>query len=118
MDIASETRSAFFNRRAERWNEHLSHDDALYLKRIISFVETPEDIGRNVLDAGCGTGVLFPFLSEWNVTAIDNSETMLACARKKMSPNVVEYVKGDAHQLPFSDEAFARVSHAFRRSAS
>ncbi|HVN49487.1 MAG TPA: methyltransferase domain-containing protein [Bacteroidota bacterium] len=109
MNILSETRKDFFNRRAERWNEHLSSDDSGYLQKIISIVETPGEIGKNVLDLGCGTGVLFPFLSEWNVTAFDHSESMLKCAKEKQYSNVREYIQGDAHQLPFSDETFARV---------
>jgi ubiquinone/menaquinone biosynthesis C-methylase UbiE len=109
MDIASETRSAFFNRRAEGWNEHLSNDDALYLAKIISATETPEELGTNVLDLGCGTGILFPFLSAWKVTAYDHSESMLKCAKEKQYAHVIEYIQGDAHQLPFSDETFARV---------
>jgi ubiquinone/menaquinone biosynthesis C-methylase UbiE len=109
MNSFAETRRTFFNQAAKRWKEELTADDAHYLQSVISLVDTPAELGNCVLDIGCGTGVLFPFFTSWKVTAFDNSEAMLACARKKNALHVIEYVQGDAHQLPFPDSSFARV---------
>jgi ubiquinone/menaquinone biosynthesis C-methylase UbiE len=109
MNAFTKTRRAFFDQAAKRWKEELTADNAQYLQHVISLVDIPAELGRSVLDIGCGTGVLFPFLLSWEVTAFDCSEEMLACARKKNAPHVVEFVQGDAHQLPFPDASFARV---------
>jgi ubiquinone/menaquinone biosynthesis C-methylase UbiE len=109
MNPFAETRRTFFDQAAPRWNEKLTVDDAHYLSHVLSLVGTPAEIGDHVLDLGCGTGVLFPFLTLWKVTAFDSSESMLSCARNKVAPHVIEYVRGDAHQLPFHDASFARV---------
>jgi demethylmenaquinone methyltransferase/2-methoxy-6-polyprenyl-1,4-benzoquinol methylase len=109
MNTFTKTRRAFFDQAANRWKEKLTADDAQYLQYVVALVDTPAELGNRVLDIGCGTGVLFPFLTAWKVTAFDVSEEMLLCARKKNAPHVVEYVQGDAHQLPFPDSSFARV---------
>jgi demethylmenaquinone methyltransferase/2-methoxy-6-polyprenyl-1,4-benzoquinol methylase len=109
MNTFTKTRRAFFDQAAKRWKEELTIDDAHYLQHVVSLVDTTVELGKRVLDIGCGTGVLFPFLTTWEVTALDISEEMLSCARKKNAPHVVEYVQGDAHQLPFPDSSFARV---------
>jgi ubiquinone/menaquinone biosynthesis C-methylase UbiE len=109
MNPFAETRQIFFDQAAKRWKEKLTIDDAHYLQQVVSLVDTPAELGKRVLDIGCGTGVLFPFLTTWEVTALDISEEMLSCARAKNAPHVVEYIQGDAHQLPFPDSSFARV---------
>lgn len=59
-----------------------------------------------VLDVACGTGFLTPHLGT-EVTGIDQSEAMLEVARDR-APRV-DFVRGDAFQLPFADRSFDRV---------
>jgi len=62
--------------------------------------------GERVLDSCCGTGDLAVACvrAGGRVTGLDFSERMLARARKKSSE--VEWVQGDALELPFEDGSF------------
>ena len=59
-----------------------------------------------VLDVACGTGFLTQHL-RGEITAIDQSETMLAIARERC-PDAT-FVRADALALPFPDSSFDRV---------
>lgn len=69
--------------------------------------------GDRVLDVCCGTGDLALADREagGDVTGLDFSERMLARARRKS--DAIEWVRGDATALPFSDEAFDAVTVGF-----
>lgn len=72
--------------------------------------------GGRVLDVGCGTGgaaraLAASFAEVERVVGLDISETMVAEARARTpkseaSAAPVEFVHGDAHELPFPDESF------------
>ncbi|WP_456365547.1 class I SAM-dependent methyltransferase [Thermococcus sp.] len=66
-----------------------------------------------VLDLACGAGG-FSFLLEdmgFHVVGLDSSETMLRRARKfaEEKRSKVEFIKGDARELPFEDSSFDYV---------
>jgi demethylmenaquinone methyltransferase/2-methoxy-6-polyprenyl-1,4-benzoquinol methylase len=69
--------------------------------------------GDRVLDACCGTGdlALASVRAGGRVTALDFSERMLARARKKSSE--VNWVQGDALELPFEDGSFDAATVGF-----
>ncbi len=71
------------------------------------------DESLDVLDVGCGTGVLSLLLSEigHNVTGIDLSEGMLGRAKKKAQEQKLraEFRIGDAENLSFENESFDAV---------
>jgi demethylmenaquinone methyltransferase/2-methoxy-6-polyprenyl-1,4-benzoquinol methylase len=58
------------------------------------------------LDVACGTGFLTQHL-QGEITGLDQSEQMLAIARKRMSE--ATFLQADALTLPFDDLAFDRV---------
>ena len=60
----------------------------------------------STLDVACGTGFLTQHL-RGPVTLLDQSERMLAIARKRLPTATV--VRGDAFDLPFEDDSFDRV---------
>lgn len=64
----------------------------------------------HLLELGCGTGHWTRFFTDQGflVTAIDNSEAMLAIARSKTIQNAF-FLKADATSLPFSDAEFSII---------
>ena len=74
------------------------------------------EAGHDVLDVGCGTGVLTRELSrvvgeQGAVHGLDFSESMLGVARKECPG--VEFRQGDATVLPYPNESFDRVTSSF-----
>jgi demethylmenaquinone methyltransferase / 2-methoxy-6-polyprenyl-1,4-benzoquinol methylase len=74
------------------------------------------DIGGSVvLDVACGTGDMSRLSARMgaaSVTGVDFTPEMLTVARRK-SPGSIEYVEGDAMDLPFEDASFDVVTTAF-----
>ena len=75
------------------------------------------EAGMDVLDVACGTGnATFPAARAGaRVTGLDFQPDLLALAREKASAAGVEieWVEGDAQQLPFEDDRFDRVLSTF-----
>ena len=73
--------------------------------------------GDRVLDACCGTGdlALAGLAAGGSVTGLDFSEPMLELARSKSSRLGldVEFVQGNALELPFADDAFDAATVGF-----
>lgn len=99
-------RTAFFNAAAQQWNEHPDCAKKKYLVRILQQQFQYAHHGDSFLDIGCGTGILFPFLQEFIVTAIDLSPAMVIRAQSQKAANVKEVLVADAHALPFADGHF------------
>jgi len=101
---------AFFNERAERWDEKAHHDPAK-LRRIAALAAPAP--GAAVLDVGTGTGVMLPLLragigSGGRLAALDVAERMTARAREKHG-STAAYLAADAMCLPFGAGAFDLV---------
>ncbi len=65
-----------------------------------------------VLDAGCGTGLLFQHLAERteSITGTDTSKGLLQKARKRAQPYCnVALIQADADNMPFPNETFDAV---------
>jgi ubiquinone/menaquinone biosynthesis C-methylase UbiE len=99
----------FFNNLALTWDDTLSEHDRQFLQHAMEIVTSKIQPGSRVLDLGCGTGVLFPYLNNYYVTGIDISSGMIERARNKNAQNVTELIVADAHQLSFPNEYFAHV---------
>jgi ubiquinone/menaquinone biosynthesis C-methylase UbiE len=88
----------FFDRLAETWDAYRGRDDQK-LSRLIEMAGLRA--GDRVLDIGCGTGVLIPFLkaavgAEGSVVGLDFSANMIAQAQKKHGPvSGVSYAVAD-----------------------
>jgi 2-polyprenyl-6-hydroxyphenyl methylase / 3-demethylubiquinone-9 3-methyltransferase len=62
----------------------------------------------NILDIGCGGGLLTTFLAEngHQVTGIDTSKHSLETAKKQDRNGKINYIEGCALTLPFKDQEF------------
>jgi demethylmenaquinone methyltransferase/2-methoxy-6-polyprenyl-1,4-benzoquinol methylase len=102
-----EEKTAFFNSRAETWDETSRHDMAKVelMLRLLNIKK-----GERVLDVGTGTGVLLPLLAgyadEADITAIDIAEKMIAVAKRKAGCAKITFLVGDALEYPFNPESF------------
>jgi ubiquinone/menaquinone biosynthesis C-methylase UbiE len=75
-------------------------EKALLKKLLVDFPDA-----RTGLEIGCGTGHFTRWLAahELEMSGLDVSVAMLSEARKR---NGLNYVEGDAHNLPFADRTF------------
>ncbi|MET8851633.1 methyltransferase domain-containing protein [Amycolatopsis sp. NPDC004625] len=90
------------------------NDDSLmnaHYERPAALALAGEVAGRRVLDAGCGSGPLFAALRARGaaVTGIDQSEGMLAHARRRLGDDADLRVADLAGPLPFGDAEFDDV---------
>jgi SAM-dependent methyltransferase len=73
--------------------------------------------GMNVLDVACGTGnaTIPAARTGARVTGLDFSAELLAVARERAADAMVEveWIEGDAMELPFEDGSFDRVISTF-----
>lgn len=97
-----------------KWNSNLYNDKhdfvAEYGKGLLEFI--PKNENQSILDLGCGTGTLtsqlVPFASR--VVGIDSSSSMIDTAKKQYEN--IEFLVGDALNLPFEREFDVVFSNA------
>ncbi|MGD0592030.1 MAG: class I SAM-dependent methyltransferase [Bacteroidota bacterium] len=99
-------RQTFFDKVAINWSNNLTAEEESSLRGSLSHLNLPTGANGQLLDIGCGTGILFPYIMEWQVTALDISDCMLKKARQNNPGNVVAFVQADAEALPFEDNRF------------
>jgi len=90
---------AYFDARAKRWDAKNSQDPKK-LHRIADACDIRA--GHKVLDAACGTGVLFPYLLQYNLSrlhAVDVSEKMIRAAHGKCRDQRLSLAPVDLLQL-------------------
>ncbi len=106
----------FFDRLAPGWDAAERPDIGERLERVVR--EAGIAPGMRVLDVGCGTGVIIPFLlnalqGTGGVTAVDISPGMLEVARGKGFPDCVRFVLADVTEADFRGR-FLRLRRAER----
>ncbi len=94
-DERCEEMGAFFDRRIEGYEDHMSAWQEHY-RRVAELIPGST---RSILDLGCGTGLeldrIFERLPDVRVTAIDLSETMTAELKKKHGGKNLEIILDD-----------------------
>ncbi len=115
----------FFNKQAVGWDEQYNRDDTSQLRELVDRFDFEE--GKSVLDVGCGTGILLPYLSEkikekGSVFALDFSWNMIFEAKKngihpeEEKPHTY-FINASAEALPLKDQTmdcitcFATFAH-------
>ena len=97
-----------------RWYE--AWDDPVALLRQesrvkLQWAKTLLNPGQKILDIGCGAGLIANPLSRdgHEVTGLDQSEQSLNVARRYDQTKQVNYIRGDAYELPFQPHSFEVV---------
>lgn len=96
----------YFNQQAEHWDDH-SHKDTQKMKDILDICDL--HFGQKVLDIGCGTGVLFPYLLTYEpncLVGVDISKAMAEKARSKFK---------DERLVVLNVDFFNLISYGFDR---
>ncbi len=101
----------YFNKIAAQWDQKLDlrPED---LQPILSRLEVKE--GERVLDVGCGTGVLLPYLLQLvgesgQVVGLDIAEKMLAMAREKIRAQNLTLHRADAARTDLAPASFQHI---------
>lgn len=113
-DMTMNPRRDIFNVLAETWDERIALDAGKTdtIRSVIASVSIQE--GDHVLDVGCGTGVLTPYIVPYLgdtglLTGIDVSERMIEQASRKFSFRNVRFVHGDIYDHPFAPQSFDSI---------
>lgn len=98
-----------FDSLAPQWDEKIKKEDLEKIEKILSEIEIRNG---NILDCGCGTGVLHPFIlrerkGEGLIVGMDISHKMLLKAKKKNPQG--KWVEGDSESMPFLSSLFNTV---------
>jgi len=104
------------------WSEQVQGIMTLYLSRKLRFndffsekylklFKIDQNVNMKILEIGCGPGALAEVLHRWypkaKITAVDRDSNFIAFAREKIAG--VEFLEGDATDLPFKDGTFDMV---------
>lgn len=111
-----ELRKQFFNDHAEKWLDMWYKDSATgcYTKHGKDFERLfslwPLKAGDSVLDAGCGTGVLVPFILEriqetGILYELDYAEKMIEANRSRHKKSNIRFVVSDVENSPLNDSS-------------
>lgn len=112
VDIKEE-KEMFFDSMAKQWEEmSYSKEELGKIEKIVPLFGLQE--GEVVLDAGCGTGRLIPFLlkavgDRGHVYCLDFSQKMLEIAKQKKYSGSVSFAKSDITQMPLPSESLDRI---------
>ena len=99
----------FFDSLAAEWDLSFTAEDLERLQHLVDSLEVEE--GMDIIDLGCGTGVLFDLLRRrvgpgGSVTGVDFSIEMVRVAHRNFPFENVNVVDADATNLPFVDSIF------------
>jgi ubiquinone/menaquinone biosynthesis C-methylase UbiE len=99
---------AYYSARAAEYDKiYLKPERQPNLREMEAWVSRVFD-GRLVLEVTCGTGYWTQFFAPCaaKVVALDAADETLQIARGRVPPDKVEFIKGDAYDIPVPAESF------------
>jgi ubiquinone/menaquinone biosynthesis C-methylase UbiE len=111
--MSTTTKRRHFNELAPRWDQLPGPSDAFH--KVEEFVaRASHTSAQQILDVGCGTGLLLPYLLKacpqaTCVVELDFAEEMLRENARKVADQHVARLCADAQALPFPDGCFDLV---------
>ncbi len=99
----------FFDSAAEGWDALFDETKRPILDHIVSVIKSRLGTNELILDAGCGTGLLFRYFSGYPHVALDLSFKMLRKANTAKTGSCRGIIQADAHLLPFKNYSFGHV---------
>ena len=108
----------FFDREAASWDDQYRKDHDLQIQELVDRFDLKG--GRAVLDVGCGTGFLFPYLAEaveqkGLILALDFSWNMISGAKKscihskRKNPHI-RFINASVEALPLKDQTIDYIT--------
>lgn len=107
--MSHDKHQAFYDLLAAEWDLMFTAEDLERLLHVVDSLEVREEM--DVLDLGCGTGILFDMLrrkvgENGSVTGVDFSIEMAQKAHRNFPFANVNVVDADVTMLPFADSTF------------
>ena len=101
----------FFDARLEGYEEHqLNTIESARAFYEFTAERLPRDVGAQILDLGCGTGLeldaFFRLNPDAEVTGIDLAPGMLQALRKKFPEKALTLIEGSYFDVPFGENTF------------
>jgi len=99
----------YFDRYAHKWDQLYDLETKDRLEKLIHSFKLKK--GSQVLDLGCGTGILFPYIlkaisKKGRLFGVDFSKKMLLEAKRKNQNKNIILICAPAENLPFLPESF------------
>lgn len=99
----------YFDRSARKWDQLYDSEHKDRLAKLIRIFKLKK--GSQVLDLGCGTGILFPYIlnaigNKGRLFGVDFSPKMLLEARRKIKNKNIILICSPAESLPFLPQSF------------
>ncbi|MCP4686210.1 MAG: methyltransferase domain-containing protein [bacterium] len=107
--MSHDKHQGFFDSLAAEWDLMFTAEDLERLSHVVDKLVVTE--GMDILDLGCGTGILFDLLrrrvgSSGMVTGVDFSIQMAQKAHRNFPFDNVSVVDADARNLPFAESTY------------
>jgi ubiquinone/menaquinone biosynthesis C-methylase UbiE len=108
----------FFDREASSWDEQYRKDHDLQIQELVDRFDL--EGGKTVLDVGCGTGILFPYLAErlkqkGLILALDFSWNMISAAKRSCIHSAegkpsIRFINASVEALPVKDQTIDYIT--------
>ncbi|HOQ33064.1 MAG TPA: methyltransferase domain-containing protein [Candidatus Hydrogenedens sp.] len=99
----------FFNNHAPNWDSYKTKEELQAIENLLSLVNIPQN--SIIIDIGCGTGILVPYLlkhikNSGLIIETDLSPQMIQYGKNKFKNNsYTAWLIADAHDLPVKDHS-------------